>query len=338
MKTFLFHISGMHCKSCVILTESQIKTLPGTTNVKVSLSTNLIELTGNFGDLSETNILDNINQLLKPYGYKASREKVSTANGQEFFYSALFTTGFFLIFISLQKLGLINFINSEKINIGSAFVIGIIASLSTCMAVVGGLVLSISANFAKAGKTFKPQLLFHLTRLISFFVLGGSIGALGAIFHLDIASNFTINFILALILIILGLNLINIFSWSKHLQFTLPKIFAQPLHWLQNLNHNLMPILAGMLTFFLPCGFTQSMQVYAISTGNFYSGAKIMLFFSLGTLPVLLLLSLGVNFLHTQTAKNIFLKTAGLIVIIFGIINLLNSLAVVGIIKPIFIF
>jgi sulfite exporter TauE/SafE len=82
----------------------------------------------------------------------------------------------------------------------------------------------------------------------------------------------------------------------------------------------------------------QSMQIYAISTGNFYAGAKIMLFFALGTLPVLLLLSFGINFLHTPKAKNIFFKTAGLVVMIFGIINLLNSLAVIGLIKPILIF
>ncbi|MBP6911491.1 sulfite exporter TauE/SafE family protein [Patescibacteria group bacterium] len=47
----------------------------------------------------------------------------------------------------------------------------------------------------------------------------------------------------------------------------------------------------GIGTFFLPCGFTQSMQVYTLSTGSFLAGGLTMLSFALGTLPMLLLLS-----------------------------------------------
>ncbi len=338
MLTYQFHIQGMHCKSCVILTQNQLNTLPGITQAKVSLANNLVQITGDFDQMSETELLNQINALLNPYGYSATLEKLPDQNNADFVYAGLLTAGFFLIFIILQKLGLVRIINASQVNSLSAFIIGIIASLSTCMAVVGGLVLSFSANLAKSNRPWKPQLFFHLARLLAFFILGGSIGALGAIFHVGITGNFLINFILAIILIILGINLIDIFAWTKYLPITLPQNFAKPFYWLQGLNHNLMPVLAGILTFFLPCGFTQSMQIYAISTGNFYAGAKIMLFFALGTLPVLLLLSFGINFLHTPKAKNIFFKTAGLVVMIFGIINLLNSLAVIGLIKPILIF
>ncbi|HCB52054.1 TPA: hypothetical protein DEP21_05855 [Patescibacteria group bacterium] len=46
--------------------------------------------------------------------------------------------------------------------------------------------------------------------------------------------------------------------------------------------------MAGVLTFFLPCGFTLAMQILAISSGNFWMGGLIMGFFALGTLPGLL--------------------------------------------------
>ncbi len=338
MQTYTFHIQGMHCKACVVLTESQLKTLPEVTRVNVSLANHLMELTGNFENLPATKLLEQINLLLKPYGYHATTDTPSKSNNADFFYAGLLTIGFFLIFIILQKLGLVNLVNASKINPLSALILGIIASLSTCMAVVGGLVLSLSANLAKTEKTIKPHLLFHLSRLIAFFVLGGSIGALGAIFNLNITGTFIINLVLAFVLIILGLNLIDVFVWSKHLQITLPRSFAKPFYWLKNLNHNLMPVLAGILTFFLPCGFTQSMQIYAISTRNFYSGAKLMFFFALGTLPMLLLLSFGVKLLHSPNSKNLFFKTAGLIVLIFGIINLFNSFSLIGLIKPLFTF
>lgn len=53
------------------------------------------------------------------------------------------------------------------------------------------------------------------------------------------------------------------------------------------------PLIVGFATFFLPCGFTQSMQVAALSSGSFASGLAIMLAFALGTLPMLALLSFG---------------------------------------------
>ena len=84
-------------------------------------------------------------------------------------------------FILLQKLGIVNLVTASHVTYGTAFVLGLIASVSTCMAVVGGLVLSMSANYAKEGDQFRPQILFHAGRLISFFVLGGVIGALGAV-------------------------------------------------------------------------------------------------------------------------------------------------------------
>jgi sulfite exporter TauE/SafE len=44
----------------------------------------------------------------------------------------------------------------------------------------------------------------------------------------------------------------------------------------------------GASTFFLPCGFTQAMQLYAMSSGNVFSGALIMGVFAVGTTPGLL--------------------------------------------------
>src|SRR3990167_11148888 len=99
-----------------------------------------------------------------------------------------------------------------------------------------------------------------------------------------------------------------------------------------------MPFLVGVATFFLPCGFTQSMQIYTLTTGNFLTGALIMSAFALGTFPVLALLSFSSLSIHKKAQSGIFFKTAGLIVIFFGIFNLINSLASVGIIPPIFNF
>ncbi len=104
------------------------------------------------------------------------------------------------------------------------------------------------------------------------------------------------------------------------------------------MNHVLTPVLVGVATFFLPCGFTQSMQIYALSTESFWTGAFTMSAFALGTLPVLALLSFSSLAIHKKAQSGAFFKTAGLVVIFFGIFNLINALVAAGIINPIFSF
>jgi sulfite exporter TauE/SafE len=225
----------------------------------------------------------------------------------------------------------------SDINYITAFTVGLIASVSSCMAVVGGIVLSMSANYTKSGENnFKPQLLFHIGRLVSFFIFGGVVGLLGASFQLSATSNFVLTFLVAMVMIILGLNLLDIFPWASKLQITLPGSFRDKIQNFKNFNHNLTPILIGVVTFFLPCGFTQSMQIYTLSTGSFWTGAFTMLTFALGTLPVLAILSFGSLGIHKKAWSGIFLKIAGIVVIFFGLFNLMNSLAIIDIKLPSF--
>jgi len=224
------------------------------------------------------------------------------------------------------------------IDLLTAFTIGLIASVSSCMAVVGGLVLSMSTNFAKGGDSVRPQILFHLGRLASFFLLGGLVGIIGANFQLSSGGTFFIGIVVSLVMIILGLNLLDIFPWANKLQLKLPGSIREKINNFNYFNHTLTPLVVGILTFFLPCGFTQSMQIYSLSTGSFWTGSLTMLSFALGTLPVLALLSFSTSGIKNKTWSGIFFKTAGLVVIFFGIFNLINSLVIAGIIDPVFNF
>jgi sulfite exporter TauE/SafE len=230
------------------------------------------------------------------------------------------------LFILLQKAGLLNLLQISAVGYGTAFIIGLIASVSSCMAVVGGLVLSMSASFAQSGDKVRPQLLFHVGRLVSFFILGGVIGLLGSTFQLGGTSTFILNVIVAIVLLILGLNLLDVFPRLKKWQPTLPLSLGRRIHDLRNLNHNLTPLFLGVLTFFLPCGFTQSMQIYTLSTGDFLTGALIMFSFALGTLPVLAILSFSSLTIKQKGKSDIFFKAVGLIVIFFAVFNLMNSI------------
>ena len=135
----------------MLMTESELKDVPIVTNAKTSLETHSVEVTGDFGEQSPEAIAVELSKVLLKHGYSLSVEKqVPKAKAWADFKIAIpIALGFAVLFVILQKVGLVNLVSEGNVSYGTAFVIGIIASLSTCMAVVGGLLLSMSATFAK---------------------------------------------------------------------------------------------------------------------------------------------------------------------------------------------
>lgn len=339
MKTYTFHVSGMHCNACILLTESELLEHPKVTSARSSLKTHSVEVTGDFGEATPEAIAHELSELLEKHGYRLSVERAAVVKRwADFQYALPIALGFSVLFVALQKMGIVNLVDTGSVSYGTAFLIGIIASLSTCMAVVGGLVLSMSATFAKEGDRVKPQLLFHGGRLVAFFILGGVIGALGANFSLSTEATFALSLIIGLVMLILGINLLDVFPWAKRFQPTMPKFLSKHAYGVSKLNHTLTPLLVGIATFFLPCGFTQSMQLYTLSTGSFMAGALTMFAFAIGTLPVLALISFSSFSIQESSKAGVFFKSAGLIVILFAIMNIVNSLVIAGFIPPIFNF
>jgi sulfite exporter TauE/SafE len=319
--------------------ESEIGDLPNITHVHSSLSDHTVEVSGDFGNLTHEQIANELTIPLKSHGYTVSVEKQKHyRKWADFKIAVPIAFGFAVLFVILQKIGIVNMISAGNVNYGTVFVIGIIASLSTCMAVVGGLLLSMSATFAKEGDKVRPQLMFHGGRLISFFILGGVIGVIGSAFTLNSLATFVLSLVIGIVMIILGINLLDVFPWAKRLQPSMPKFIAKRVHGISKFNHTLTPFIVGAVTFFLPCGFTQSMQLYTLGTGSFWGGGLTMLIFALGTLPVLALLSFSSFSIRNSKHAGIFWKTAGLVVIMFALFNLVNGLVVMGILPPIFNF
>ena len=313
--------------------------LPYITKAKSDLSKHTIEVSGDFTNKPKEAVAEELTNMLRGHGYTVTVEKQAKKKGWADFKVAIpIALAFGVLFVLLQKIGIVNLVDTSSVSYGTAFAVGIIASLSTCMAVVGGLVLSMSATFAKEGDKVKPQLLFHAGRLISFFMLGGVIGAIGTAFTLNTTATFVLGVTIAIVMLILGINLLDVFHWSKKLQPAMPKFLAKHAFGVTKLNHTLTPFLVGIATFFLPCGFTQSMQIYTLSTGSFLNGALTMGSFALGTLPILGLVSFSSFSIKNSRYAGIFFKSAGLIVILFALFNLLNSLVVAGLIQPLFNF
>ena len=337
--TYIFHANGMHCKACEMMIDSELEEFSEVTKVRASLKSHSVEVSGDFGQKTPEQIAQELSVPLIKRGYSLTVEKQQvTKKWSEFIYAVPIASGFAVLFFVLQKVGVVNWVDASEMSYGTAVLIGLIASVSTCMAVVGGLILSMSASFARGGDTVKPQVLFHIGRIVSFFILGGVIGAIGSAFALNQASTFILSLVIGLVMLVLGINLLEVFHFTKKLQPAMPKFISRHVLGISKFNHRFTPILVGVATFFLPCGFTQSMQIYTLSTGNFLTGGLTMLAFALGTLPVLALISFSSFNIKNSPKAGIFFKTAGLIVILFALFNLINSLVVIGLIPPVFNF
>ncbi|MFA6436307.1 MAG: sulfite exporter TauE/SafE family protein [Candidatus Gracilibacteria bacterium] len=338
-KTHIFYAHGMHCIACTLLIEETLTEVDGVTQVKAKLSKGRVEIEWDSPIENPIEIIETLNPHIQKHGYRLALEKqIKPSKLNEFFYAIPVAIAFFIGFLLLQKIGWINLISTEKMTGLTALFIGLIASVSTCLAVVGGLILSLSTNYAKQGESWKPQARFHVGRLIGFFILGGIVGQLGAVFQLGPTGYFILNLIVGIVMLILGINLLDIFHFTKKLQPSLPKGFGKLVLSVQKNTHQWTPFLLGAVTFFLPCGFTQAMQIQALSLESFWKGGLTMLLFALGTFPVLALLSFGAAPLKNGKRAGIFFKTAGLIVIVLALFNILNGFVAKGMIPPLFNF
>lgn len=322
MKTYTLHIQGMHCRSCKILIEDTLNEQIGISNAQVDLGK--AEVTFDT-DLHErkSELAAMLTEKISHNGYSLSVEKITKKKQDAAVIWQAIPIGLVILalFFLLQKSGILNFGIGGQITPASSFLVGVIASVSSCLAVVGGLVLSLSAQVSQDADTSSDKkniTLFHAGRILGFALLGGLLGALGGAISINPTLTGVLGLLTAVIMILLGANLVGIFAQSK---VTLPTgIFR----FFKKMEHRaLTPLIIGFATFFLPCGFTQAMQVAALSSGTFVGGGLIMLAFALGTFPVLALLSFGAASFAQSRHAPLFFKTAGVVVIGLGIFALL---------------
>ena len=337
MPKIILPIQGMHCKSCEILIEQNIKKVEGVKRVEVSHTTGQAQVyfDNNQPDQSR------LENAVVESGYKiGKKEKAGWLSQDVSDYKNLFSGAvvLYLAYYVARGFGLFNVnVNTENSGLGVVFMVGLVAGISTCMAMVGGLVLGLSARHAAlhpeatAQQKFRPHLFFNIGRIAGFAVLGGIIGLLGSAFKISAGFLGVLTFVVSIVMIFLGLKLIGIFPFLQDKNIALPKSIAK-FFGLGNENREYShrgAIMSGVATFFLPCGFTQAMQLYAVSSGSFFQGAAIMGLFALGTAPGLLGIG-GLSSIFKGRKARIFFAAAGIAVILFGWFNISNATRLFG--------
>ena len=357
-KSHTFYVEGMHCASCELLIEKKLLQLEGVERVDASIQNQTVEISTNKDiDLN----LQKLTNHCKDLGYifynqkpKQQQEQIFVARGGQGEgvdinwdilkkkSEKLWVFGLVIIgFVIIEKLQLGRFMSSTGSNtVISMVLLGIIASVSSCAALIGGLILSLTKKWHEESiisgndaKSSSKHIQFHVGRLISFAIGGALLGSFGSVLSFDNTKGFALLVIaVSLVMIILALQMLDI-SFAQKLRFTLPKGISKFVmsSGSQKGTSN-APALIGAGTFFLPCGFTLIAQAAALASGSAIIGSLMMVGFVIGTMPVLISISafgLKMNTKPHLTAK--FNFYAGVLVLLFALYNINGQLNVLGV-------
>jgi sulfite exporter TauE/SafE/copper chaperone CopZ len=354
LKECTYYIDGMHCSSCEVLIEKKLLKQKNIKKADASLTDGKVE----FEYIGEKPTAISLTSIFKETGYTFSERKRENeirmfriTNGNLVINKAKLKRASIAIFITLlilaafyflQKTGLASkIVLNETSTYPSFFLFGVLAGLSSCAALVGGLLLSMSKQWGEMYidsnsklEKLKPFTMFNIGRLVSFTILGGLLGAVGSALGISINRTPLISaiviIIVSLIMFILGLQMLEV-KWAYKIKIALPKFLTRSVSSEEKFKGRYMPLLVGALTFFLPCGFTIIAQGLALASGSLLKGSLMMLSFALGTLPVLAIISFTSSRLSSKPKFNkIFNSVAGILVIIFAIYNLNSQLNLLG--------
>ncbi len=342
MKQHTYKVKGMHCASCEILIEKKLLEIDGVKSIDASTSDGqvIINYEGQLPDEHKLNNLFKKEDYIFLSSEALAKEDIGVKSKglNKTFLAFDIALVFALLFIILNKSGFTSLFNvSPASSLVGFFTFGLLAGFSSCAALVGGIVLSMSKQwselYANKNNFFektKPHILFNLGRIISYGFFGAILGAMGGQLKISLGFTSFLIIVISFIMIALGLQMLGVKAFSKF-QLALPKFITRSVADEKNFKSKYAPFIMGALTFILPCGFTITVQSLALLSGSWLYGGLMTLAFALGTAPALLVIGLSsVKLFSNIKIAEIFSKTAGFIVIFFALFNLNNQFIVLG--------
>ncbi len=227
-----------------------------------------------------------------------------------------------------------------------ALLLGLAAGFSTCMALVGGLVLALSAGFQRARAAaevelgtiaqMRPGVVFVLGRVGGYATFGAGLGAVGASITMPPQLTAVLMVAVGLVMALLGTRLTGLSprlaGWSPTLPMGLGRRLGLAGDGSAPYSDRRAATL-GAASFFLPCGFTQAVQIYALSTGSPLLGGALLGAFAIGTAPGLLAMA-GLPVVVPAAARPTLLRLVGVVVLAFAFVNVSSGIRLSGIDLP----
>lgn len=323
----------MHCSSCNILMKEKLSEIPNVHSVKPDHTSCKVEVTYT-GRLEH----HTINTKIKKFGYqvvnKVHNEKEPYIKRITDF--SVLTIILFILYYFAQELRILPEFNTSVgsgLTFISVFILGLIASTSTCMATSGALFLSTVGkikNGVSLSENIIPAVSFNIGRILSYGIFGFLIGLLGKAAAESFVLGPFMTFVIGILMILIGLNMAGIISFDFLSRLSLTSALFEKIESRLIKYPKRTAFLLGASTYLLPCGFTQSVQIYALGLANPVQSALIMMIFAVGTSPALLALAFASNFARSNYYLT-FSKIAGVLLFMIGISYFLNFLSLKGV-------
>jgi sulfite exporter TauE/SafE len=182
--------------------------------------------------------------------------------------------------------------------IGSAFVMGLAGSLH-CIGMCGPLALSLPVSHSSNLSRIAGGLIYNSGRIISYASMGLIFGSLG---NLIIATKWQSGVIILLYLLLP----------KKYFHFSTASSLGKPFMFLRQQLGKLFQskkpgslFFIGVLNGFLPCGLVYLALTSSIISASPVNGGMFMLFFGLGTFPMMFATVLMGNYLNQSLRQKI---------------------------------
>jgi sulfite exporter TauE/SafE/copper chaperone CopZ len=339
----VFPVAGMTCRSCEIRIERNIRRIPGVERVSASATGAKVSIVSS-GPVPTRQVA----QAIEAAGYEVGHTPWLERNPDAWITAACGLIVLGIIAVIAKLTGIVDLASGAgDLSRGGVFVallLGLAAGVSTCMALAGGIVLALSASYqARRGTAgdlvgrMRPAVVFVAGRIIGYTVFGAMLGALGSSFTLPTKVTAILMIVVAIVMTLVGTRLTGlsprVAAWSP----TLPAGFAHRLGLTNGSTGSSYSDgragLLGAASFFLPCGFTQAVQIYALSTGSPATAAILLGVFAIGTAPGLLGIA-GLPALVPSRWRPDLLRIVGVVVIGFAVLNASSGLRLAGFTLP----
>lgn len=327
-------IGGMTCIQCQNKIQRELLKHPGVIEANVDFSKGSANVVFN----QTMTDLNRIHEVIVQSGYEIIVDKKNRFENLERSIEVLISIG--LMYFIIQRFGLLNLLSPNQLvnnsmNYGMLFIVGIFTSVH-CIAMCGGINLSqnihIDTTFQTIDRSKKlkisrpliPAFLYNLGRVISYTLVGFIVGGLGSVLNFSLTLQGVIKIFVGVMMIAMGMNLLNVFPFFRKLAIKMPPVF----HRLKPKGKN-SALIVGLLNGLMPCGPLQAMQLYALSTGSPIKGAFAMFMFSLGTVPLMFILSVSSAYMSKKFAKNA-VSFGAMIVVVMGLSMFSQGIALSG--------
>ena len=209
------------------------------------------------------------------------------------------------------------------VSLRTMLVLGVIASISTCLAVTWWVVIAMS-DFLDATTTTKWHVkfhsAFHIGRLLSFAIFGAVLWGIGQYVSISLGFTVWLSILLAVMFVYLWWYLIGLFP---QISYTSKRLENIQFWWVSTSKTKSIqtPFVVWVLSFFLPCWFTQSVQIMALASWSILTWGLMMVLFAIWTLPWLVVLWVWTTYAK-ESWKQWFQKGIALMLLVFGFFTL----------------